>query len=273
MKDINNTGMKRAAVINDLSCMGKCSLSVILPIVSCYGVEGVAVPTAVLSTHTTGFDGYVAHDMTRQMRDFAAHWKSIHAQFDCIYTGYFASLEQIAFAEEFIREFAGKNTLVIVDPVMGDNGELYDGFTPQHVSAMRRLCTRADVITPNYTEAVFLSGLGMDTEGEVLLDALGASDAIITGVHRDDRVGYLARLDGEKTEFFRPWERTVMHGTGDVFTAALCGELMNGASKRAAFTAAAEFCDECIRETARRPGHWYGLAFEAVLRRKMIKLK
>lgn len=273
MKEINATGMKRAALINDLSCLGKCSLSVVLPIVSCYGIEGVALPTAVLSTHTTGFDGYVAHDMTRQMRDFAAHWKSIHAQFDCIYTGYFASLEQISFAEEFIRDFGRDDTLIIVDPVMGDNGALYDGFTPQHVAAMRRLCEKADVITPNFTEAAFLSGLSMDADGAAMLDALKGSDVIITGVHRGDEVGYLARLDGERAEFFRPWESTVTHGTGDVFTAALCGELMNGATRRAAFAAAATLCDECIRETARRPGHWYGLAFEAVIRRKMIKLR
>lgn len=272
MTDLNSTGMKRAALINDLSCMGKCSLSVGMPIMSAYGVETVALPTAVLSTHTTGFGGYVSRDMTEEMRAFAAHWKSLRVKFDCIYTGYFTSTEQIAFAEEFIREFGGRDVLVVVDPVMGDNGALYDGFTPQHVAAMRRLCAMADIITPNFTEAVFLSGLGMDASEEALLSALKTPGVIVTGVRRGDKVGYAARLDGRREEFFRPWESAVLHGTGDVFTAAFCGELLRGSTKRTAFFAAAELCHECICETARRqPSHWYGLAFEEVLRRKMMK--
>ncbi len=272
MTEINKTGMKRAALINDLSCIGNCSLSVGMPIMSCYGVETVALPTAVLSTHTTGFDGYVAHDMTAQMRAFSAHWKAMRVKFDCIYTGYFASLEQISFAEGFIRDFGGKDVLTVVDPVMGDEGALYDGFTPAHVAAMRCLCEKADVITPNYTEAAFLSGLTVDAGAEAMLAALKTPEVIITGVRRGDEVGYVARLDGKDMEFFRPWESAVLHGTGDVFTSAFCGELLQGATRRAAFIAAAELCDACIKETARRRGgFWYGLAFEEVLRRRFMR--
>ena len=274
MTDINATGMKRAALINDLSCIGKCSLSVALPIVSAFGVEGVALPTAVLSTHTGGFENYVIHDMTPQMHAFAAHWKRMNAKFDCVYTGFFSSVEQIDIAREFVRDFGGEDCLVIVDPVLGDNGALYDCFTAEYVAAMRALAAGADVITPNHTEAALLAGLPMDADADALIgalgDTLGVRNIIITGMRRGGEVGYEARLGGRRVEFYRPWQSTVMHGTGDVFTSALCGELMRGRAPEAAFTAAAEFCDECIQETVRRqPGHWYGLAFEEILRRRM----
>ena len=274
MTDINATGMKRAALINDLSCIGKCSLSVALPIVSAFGVEGVALPTAVLSTHTGGFENYVIHDMTPQMRAFAAHWKHMNARFDCVYTGFFSSVEQIDIAREFVRDFGGEDCLVIVDPVLGDNGALYDCFTAEYIAAMRALAAGADVITPNHTEAALLAGLSMDADADALIsalgDTLGVRNIIITGMRRGGEVGYEARLGDVRAEFYRPWQSTVMHGTGDVFTSALCGELMRGRAPEAAFTAAAEFCDECIQETVRRqPGHWYGLAFEEILRRRM----
>lgn len=274
MKDVNATGMKRAALINDLSCIGKCSLSVALPIVSAFGVEGVALPTAILSTHTGGFENYVIHDMTRQMRDFAAHWKRMNVRFDCIYTGFFGSVEQIGIARQFVGDFGGAECTVIVDPVLGDNGALYDCFTDEYIHAMRSLAALADVITPNHTEAALLAGLPMDAGADELIKALslglGVENVIITGMRRGGEVGYEARLGGERRDFYRPWQSAVMHGTGDVFTSALCGELMNGRAPAAAFNAAAEFCDECIRETARRqPGHWYGLAFEEILKRRM----
>ena len=149
MKAVNPCGLKRAALINDLSCFGKCSLSVSMPILSSYGIETVPLPTALLSTHTGGFTGYVVQDTTEAMRAFAAHWKQVGVQFDCIATGYCCSPEQIRLAAEFIRSFADGRTLVVVDPVLGDHGRLYSGFTDAHVDAMRELCSLADVITPN----------------------------------------------------------------------------------------------------------------------------
>ena len=139
MKAVNPCGLKRAALINDLSCFGKCSLSVSMPILSSYGSETVPLPTALLSTHTGGFTGYVVQDTTEAMRAFAAHWKQVGMQFDCIATGYCCSPEQIRLAAEFIRSFADGRTLVVVDPVLGDHGRLYSGFT----DARRRRCSRA----------------------------------------------------------------------------------------------------------------------------------
>ena len=171
MKAVNPCGLKRAALINDLSCFGKCSLSVSMPILSSYGIETVPLPTALLSTHTGGFTGYVVQDTTEAMRAFAAHWKQVGVQFDCIATGYCCSPEQIRLAAEFIRSFAGDQTLVVVDPVLGDHGRLYRGFTDAHVDAMRELCSLADVITPNRTEAALLSGLACSSADETLLYA------------------------------------------------------------------------------------------------------
>ena len=269
-QSVNGSGMKRMALINDLSCFGKCSLSVAMPILSAYGVEAVPLPTAILSTHTAdGFGGYVMRDMTEEMKAFAAHWRQLQIKFDGICTGFFGSVEQIHFAKDFLCDFAGENTLVAVDPVLGDNGALYGCFTDEYVQAMRALCESAQLITPNRTEAALLAGCGMDSPVEALLDALAAENVIITGVHRGEEIGYCARLNGQYMEIFKPRLPHTLHGTGDVFVSALCGELMNGKDMPHALKDAAEFCDDCIRKTEKRGGsHWYGLAFEDVLKEK-----
>lgn len=269
-KSVNETGMKRAMLINDLSCLGKCSLSVGLPIVSACGVEAVALPTAVLSTHTGGFEGYVVRDMTEDMRVFAAHWKAMGVRFDCIYTGFFASAEQIDVARQVIRDFADSRTLVMVDPVLGDNGRLYPCFDQEYVARMRSLCAMAHVITPNYTEAALLAGKPVTTPPEELLDALDVPNVIITGVHEGEWIGYRARLGVRKVTVDKLYMPMTLHGTGDVFASALCGEMMRGRPLFRALQEAADFCDACIRKTAeRQPGHWYGLAFEDVLKERM----
>lgn len=267
MKAVNPCGLKRAALINDLSCFGKCSLSVSMPILSSYGIETVPLPTALLSTHTGGFTGYVVQDTTEAMRAFAAHWKQVGVQFDCIATGYCCSPEQIRLAAEFIRSFADGRTLVVVDPVLGDHGRLYSGFTDAHVDAMRELCSLADLITPNRTEAALLAGLSFSSADETLLYAQQVKDVVITSVGSEGRIGYLARLDGRVTLVQKESVDMAVHGAGDVFTSALSGELLSGQAPQTALLRAADFCDSCIHETAKRqPGHWYGLAFEPVLK-------
>ena len=267
MNAVNPCGLPRAALINDLSCFGKCSLSVSMPILSSYGVETVPLPTAILSTHTGGFHGYAVQDMTDSMRAFAAHWKRIGVRFDCIMTGYCCTPEQIRLAAEFIRSFAEEKTLVIVDPVLGDREALYDGFTDAHVDAMRELCSLADLITPNRTEAALLAGLSFSCADETLLYAQQVKNAVITSIKSGNRMGYLARLDGQVSLVQKPYVDQMLHGAGDVFTSALCGELLSGHSAQTALLHAADFCDSCIQETVRRqPGHWYGLAFEPVLK-------
>ena len=290
MKSVNPCGLMRAALINDLSCFGKCSLSVAIPILSSYGVETVPLPTAILSTHTGGFTGFVVQNMTENMRLFAAHWKKLGVKFDAIITGYCCTVEQIKLTAEFIRSFSDTDTLVIVDPVLGDHEALYTGFTDAHVDAMRELCSLADLITPNRTEAALLAGLSFSSADETLLYAariaaryskvrggeVGLSarlyaqqvkDAVITSVGSGNRIGYLARLDGRVTLVQKESVDMTVHGAGDVFTSALSGELLSGQAPQTALLRAADFCDSCIHETAKRqPGHWYGLAFEPVLK-------
>lgn len=269
MKPVNGSGMKRAALINDLSCFGKCSLSVALPILSAYGVEAVSLPTAILSTHTGGFEGYVVRDMTDEMRAFSAHWKRMGLKFDLISTGFFSSPEQLEIAADFIHDFAEEETIVLVDPVLGDNGSLYGCFSEACVEKMRALCALADVISPNHTEACLLTGSAMDTCVETLLPLLPCPNAVITGVRRGAEIGYEARLDGERVSVYKAYVPIQLHGTGDVFASAYAAEILNGHGLVDALPRAAEFLDACIYDTAKRqPAHWYGLAFEDELKRR-----
>lgn len=271
MKSVNGTGIKRAALINDYSCLGKCSLSVAVPIVSALGVEAVALPTAVLSTHTgPDFGEYAIKDMTQEMMAFAAHWKRLGVKFDCIFTGFFSSAEQIDIAQNFIDDFADDETTVIVDPVLGDSGKIYPCFDGSYVEKMRSLIQRADVVTPNVTEASLLAGCPFDTDSNEILDKLNVPNAIITGVHHNDEIGYCARIGDSTKEIFYPYVAMELHGTGDVFSSALCGALMNYDDIEKSLEFAAQFCNECIVEAAKRqPEHWYGLPFEVVLKRRM----
>jgi len=271
MKSVNGSGLKRAALINDLSCFGKCSLSVALPILSSFGVEAVPLPTAILSTHTAGFEGYVVRDMTAEMKAFADHWQTFGLQFDCIATGFFCSVEQIRFARRFIEAFRGDHTLVVVDPVLGDNGKLYGCFSPDFVAEMRLLTQMADVITPNHTEAALLADLPCDTPDETLLEHIPGKCRVITSAAQGDQIGYLARFGGQSVRVEKKRLDLALHGAGDVFTSALCGELLIGQLPETALRSAADFCDRCVRATAaRQPAHWYGLCFEDELRRRRI---
>lgn len=268
MNNINGK-LKRAALINDLSCFGKCSLSVAMPIISACGVETVPLPTAVLSTHTAGFEGYAVQDMTEQMRAFSAHWKRLGMRFDGILTGFFCSAEQIGITAQFIEDFAGEGTKVIVDPVLGDNGRMYPCFDESYLAGMKKLCGYADIITPNRTEALLLTGLPEDTDDGALLGAFGDRDVIITSAERGGKTGYLARLGGKTIRIEKEKLSLNLHGCGDVFAAALCGEIVGGAEPEAALRSAADFCDSCVHDTARLwPEHWYGPCFEKELERR-----
>lgn len=152
----NKDYQKRVAAIHDLSGFGKCSLTVALPILSAAGIEACAMPTAILSTHTGGISGYTYRDLTSDMRAFMQHWKSLDIQFDATYSGFLGSFEQLDLVKEFFELFRSKNNLILVDPVMADNGELYRIFQPEFATGMRSLCRKADIIVPNLTEAALL---------------------------------------------------------------------------------------------------------------------
>lgn len=273
---------KRIVTIQDISCFGTCSLTVALPIISAMGIETVILPTAVLSTHTGGFQGYTFRDLTGDISPIAAHWKRLGLSFDTIYTGYLGSISQLSLMDQFFDQFAKENTLTVVDPVMGDHGRLYSGFTPDFPKAMAKLCARADLIVPNLTEAVFLLGEEYRehyTEEEikallVRLAGLGAKNVILTGVSfRAAETGAMA-YSAETGRFFSYYNENVpstFHGTGDIFASVCTGALTHGLSLEQTVQLAVDFTLSCIQATAKNADdRWYGVNFEVCIP-KLIK--
>lgn len=267
--------MKRIVTIQDLSCVGKCSLTIALPVLSALGLECCALPTAVLSAHTA-FDGFVREDLTDFLAPVSAHWQALGLQFDAIYTGYLASPAQIDFVEDFFARFGSENTLRFVDPVMADQGKLYAGFDDSFPPLMRRLCARADILTPNITEACLLTGTPYrETHDErylrTLLEgllALGPRTAILTGVRtQPDKMG-VAAMDrsGTLSVHLTQYIPAVFHGTGDLFASVCAGLLTLGRPVEQALRTASDYVVQTLRVTAADPNaRWYGVNYEATL--------
>lgn len=252
---------KRVAAIHDISGFGKCSLTVALPILSAAGVETSVVPTAVLSTHTGGFEGYTFRDLTPDLMSFARHWKSLDIKFDCLYSGFLGSFEQLEIVSEIFRMFKRPDNLVLIDPVMADNGKLYSIFTPRFAQGMARFCGNADIIVPNITEAAFLLGESYRPGPydrayiESLLkrlSGLGARQVVLTGVWlKEDHLG-AAALDSRTGNISFAFQRRIeglYHGTGDVFASALLGALMNGFALQDSAQIAVDFTVNSIERT------------------------
>lgn len=268
--------MKRIVSIQDISCLGKCSLTVALPIISAMGVECSIVPTAVLSTHTM-FQNFTCKDLTDQIGPIADHWKSENIVFDAIYTGYLASKEQIGDVCAFFDTFKTKDNLIVVDPVMADNGKLYPAFGPDFPAEMAKVCAKADLIVPNLTEASLLTGLPYRTEydeeyiREMLqaLAKLGPWYVALTGVSFEKgRLGvmYYDREKNEYGSYFAEHLPASFHGTGDVFASTCVGALMRGLPLGDALALAADYTVECIRLTLASPeAKWYGVEFESAI--------
>lgn len=268
--------MKRIATIQDISCFGKCSATVALPVISAMGVEACIIPTAVLSTHTGGFTGYTYRDLTDDMPSIAEHWKSINLRLDGIHTGYLGSFEQIDMVSSFIDDFRRPSTVVIIDPVMGDNGKLYSGFTQDFVKAMTNLCKKADVILPNMTEAFYMLGEDVRydyTRNDAVdmarrLSDMGTKNVVLTGVNYGEKSqGILAyTCDGNIFEYARDNIPGSFHSSGDVLSAALLGAIMRGLAFDDAIKLAVDYTYECIKATAHdHKKHWYGIKFESCI--------
>lgn len=250
---------KRVAAIHDISCLGRCSLTVALPIISAAGVETAVIPTAILSTHTGGFKDYTVRDLSLDIVRTARHWKSEGITVDAVYTGYLCSKEQIYLVMEAARLISKKDTLLITDPVMADNGKLYKGFDDGYADYMLKLCSAADIITPNITEAALMLGVKF-REGPYSEDYINAlleglyvkthSKIVLTGVYYDDRRIGAAVYDGEnKAYVFADRLCRMYHGTGDIFSSTLTAALMNGRSLKAAAQIAVNFTAACIKKT------------------------
>ncbi len=266
---------KRVAAIHDISCFGKCSLTVALPILSVAGLETCCIPTAVLSTHTGGFSGYTYRDLTRDILPVAQHWNSLKLHFDAVYTGYLGSLEQVDILGSVLDEIMTPDTFLMVDPVMADNGKLYAGFSEEFPSAMRTLCARADIIVPNMTEAYLLLDepfqAGPYAEHEIyrLLDELSKicpKKIVLTGVYLDEDALGAASFDGEtgtKSIVLKDKVDEFFHGTGDVYASVLFSALMHGFSLEKATDIATEYTVLSILTTKQMDeSQHYGVNFE-----------
>ena len=268
---------KRVLTVEDISCFGKCSTTVALPILSAMGHETVILPTAVLSTHTGGFSGYTVRDLTDDIAPISEHWKKTGIPFDCIYTGYLCKGRQVSLVLDLIDRISDDSTLLVVDPAMADNGKFYWGFDADHAADMMKLCKRSAVATPNVTEACFMLGEEYPAGGydlafiDGLIDRLvaaGCKSVVLTSVFADGKygiVGYDAKK-GEKFSYFHERIDAPIHGTGDIFTSVMVGRILSDAP----LADAAKFAADYVRETVRYTypylsEHPYGLMFEKTL--------
>ena len=268
--------MKRIVTIQDISCVGKCSLTVALPIISAMGVEAAILPTAVLSTHTM-FSNFTFKDLADQIEPIAAHWKKEDIRFDAVYTGYLGSFEQIDLMKNFFDQFNTEDNLLFVDPAMADNGKLYPAFDEAFAKHMATLCAKADIIVPNITEACFMTGMEYKTEYDenyvkdllVKLSDLGAKISILTGVSfAEGKTGVMGydKATGEFSYYEHDKRPVSYHGTGDIFSSTCVGAMMNGMDWKEAVKVAADYTAECIRLTLEDPAKpWYGVNFEQAI--------
>ena len=266
--------MKRIVTVQDISCVGRCSLTVALPIISAMGVECGVIPTAVLSTHT-GFPKFTFCDLTEEIPTITDAWKELAVDFDAVYTGYLGSERQISLVKDFVRDFGKKEGFVSwIDPVMADHGKMYPGFSEDFAGKMAELCTVADVVVPNLTEASFMLGIPYEKEYDeayvrdilVRLTDMGTKIAVLTGIELEEgRIGVYA-YDSETKKFFSYYNEKLpvaYHGTGDIFSSCAFGAYVRGASLEASLSLAVDFTLECMRKTMEdEDRRFYGVNFE-----------
>ena len=268
--------IKRVLSIQDISCLGKCSQTIALPVLSALGSEAVMLPTALLSTHTM-FKNFTFKDLSDQIEPIINHWKSEGVKFDAVYTGYIGSEAQIEQVKNIFKEFKDKDTLIFIDPVMADNGKLYPAFDMNYVKKNAELCACADIIVPNITEACFMTGVEYKEKYnedyiKLLLDklnALGAKINLLTGVSLEDGKTGVMGYDNIKGEYYLYQNKrinAVYHGTGDLFSSVCVGEIMKGLDWRDAARIAADYTAHTIEVTLESPDKpWYGVNFEETL--------
>ncbi len=276
--------MKRIMTIQDISCVGKCSLTVALPIISAAGVETAVLPTAVLSTHTA-FPSFTFRDLTDEITPIADKFKELKLDFDAIYTGYLGSFLQLELVENFLADFKGDNTFVLIDPVMADHGVLYKGFTPEFAKRMASLCKRADLIVPNITEASFMLGIPYNPNYDEQyirwllreLTSLGCPRVALTGISfKDDEIGvyYYDSTSDTYFSYFNEKLPTAYHGTGDIYASSALGAIMRGISIEDSLSIAVDFTLECMKYTeADECRRFYGVNFESAIPYYIEKIK
>lgn len=268
---------KKVLTVQDISCVGQCSLTVALPIISACGIETAILPSAVLSTHTAGFSGYTFRDLTDDIPAIVNHWEKEGIAFDAIYTGYLGSARQIALVKNMFERVATPDCIKIVDPAMADGGKLYPCFDEAFAKEMATLCGKADIALPNITEAAMMTDMPYKGEGydeayirtlmEKVLE-LGAKTVVLTGVsYREGELGVavLSKGDAEISYYFHERLAKGCHGTGDIYASAFVGALVRGKAPLAAAKIAADFTLAGMKATQGDDAHWYGTKFEKAL--------
>ncbi len=262
---------KRILTMQDLSCVGQCSLTVALPVLSAYGVETCVLPTALLSNHTM-FPKWSCLDLTQETRNIMKVWKENAFKFDAFYLGYLGSESLTEVAKECFKNFSAEGAKVIIDPAFGDNGKLYPAFDAGYVAAMRKLIKHADIILPNLTEACFLSGSDYRADADVefiqrVIEKLSAlTDAVIvlTGAEREGEIGEIIYREGKYSYVWAEKLPVRFHGTGDIFASAFTAEYLDSENFEKACAVAGELVAKSIKATDGE--HRYGVNFEHVLK-------
>ncbi|MBE6946433.1 MAG: pyridoxamine kinase [Ruminococcaceae bacterium] len=264
----------RVLTIQDISCLGQCSMTVALPILSACGHETCILPSAVLSTHTYRFTDFTVRDLTDDIPGIQRHWQKENISFDAIYTGYLGSMKQIDYVADIFKTMVRPNGMILVDPAMGDHGNLYYGFDDAYAKAMAKLCAMADVILPNVTEACFMTDHPyQETYDRAYIDellkklhAMGCPCVVMTGVgFEPGTTGVLISRNGETAHYVHPKLEKSYHGTGDCYSSAFVGALLQGKTMEEAARIAADFVVRCIKATVSDDSHWYGVKFETAL--------
>ena len=263
--------------IQDISCYGQCSITVALPIISAFGIETAVLPSAILSTHTSGFSGYTVRDLTDDLPAINEHWEKEGIYFDAIYTGFIGSIEQFDYIIDIINSRLKPDGVVFVDPAMADNGEFYNGFDQNFADKMGELCKIGDYVLPNTTEACYLlhKPWKEDFSKEEMLEianelsAFTKKNVISKGdTHKEGKLGMIV-LDkdnpSERQFIYNDKVDHMSHGTGDVFASAFVGAIMTGKSPSSAAKIAGEFTKKALEETIDDPTHTYGVKFEKVI--------
>lgn len=262
---------KRILTIQDISCVGQCSMTVALPILSACGHETCILPTALLSTHTGGFGQPEMVYLDAAADKIWRHWQDNSITFDAVLVGYLGSVGAVKTAGEILDTMVVPGGVKIVDPAMADHGKLYSGFDEPYARAMAELCRKADVVIPNVTEAAMLAGIEYREDLDEryirnLLDGLDYPNVVLTGVgYRENQTGVVVKSGQKWFHHTHPKMENSYHGTGDILAACLTGACLRGKSLEEAAVIAADFTCRCIQETARNPAHWYGVKFEPVL--------
>lgn len=273
---------KRILTIQDISCVGQCSLTVALPILSACGLETAILPSAVLSTHSVGFRDFTFRDLTEDIPAIQHHWQQEGIRFQAVYTGYLGSARQIEMVKDICQNLLVPGGKKIVDPAMADRGELYPVFDMDFVQEMKKLVGEGDIVLPNITEASLLT----DTEYREKYDEeyicglvagihrLGAGTVVLTGVSYDAHsTGVLVSEQGKQTYYRHELLDRGCHGTGDVYASSFVGAYMHGKTVPEAARIAADYTLACIKNTLDDPDHWYGVKFEPVLGELIEALK